>query len=215
MSKFEASRSELITAESGTYYVVLLSPQQVDGKSVGVAVIEPFTWAWVGLMICQGIIQAIGGAIFRAVIGSDGATKQDLKDLLNRFIEVVAAVVRQQLQLDEKRKIEASAGSLQTLFNMYLNNKDRSFLTPLVFKADDLVQQAESLSLLTVSTFAIVGSLELAILQEMFLVRRTAGNKRNIIDKANELIEAAKKYRPALEQYNKSRFGEAYQFVGL
>jgi hypothetical protein len=211
MAKIEALfTSELMTTESGTYHVVLVAPQQVDGKGVGVAVIEPFTWAWVGLMICEGILQAIGGKIFSAVFGSEGATKQDLKDLLDKFIEVVAAVVRQQIQLDDKRKIEASAASLQSLFKMYLNNKDHSFLTPLVFKADDLVQQAESLSLLAVGSFAVVGSLELAILQEIFLMKKSAGNKRNITEKANELIEAAKKYRPALQQYNNSRFGELY-----
>ena len=124
---------ERITTEGGSYHVIVVEPQSAD-STVPTILLTPITWAWVAWQICAGILQAIGGAIFSAVFGKDGVTKQDLRDLLEQFVAVIEAVIRQQIQLDKKREIEASAGSLQSLFNMYLNNKDTTYLTPLIFK---------------------------------------------------------------------------------
>jgi len=175
---------EHITTEGGNYHVIVLEPQSAE-STVPIIFVAPITWAWVALQICAGILQAIGGAIFSAVFGKAGVTKQDLRDLLEQFVAVIEAVIRQQIQLDKKEEIEASAASLQSLFNMYLNNKDTTYLTPLIFKADDLVYQSARLRLLAVGCFAVVASLELAIIQEESLAKKTDGHKKNIVVKAN------------------------------
>ena len=76
-----------------------------------------------------------------------------------------------------------------------------------IFKADDLVYQSASLRLLAVGCFAVVASIELAIIQEQYLVKKTDGHKKNLAMKASEFIAEGAKVRPAVEEYNKSRFG--------
>ena len=201
------------STDNSDYHVLLLEHSGKEANPQVAILVEPFTWAWVGIKICEGIIADIGGKIFDQMIGAQGLTKQDLKDILTQFISVIAMAVKQQLELNDKRQIEASAASLQSLFDLYLTNKDTSYLTPLVFKADELAHQATSFQLLTVPCFGIVGSIELAVLQEVYLVKKTAENKKTISVKAKALVNDSQTYHSALVDYNNSRFG-AIQLTG-
>jgi len=206
--------SEIFAAENTNFRVVIVDDLQfvatADGQSrpILTILVEPSTWAWIGIKICEGILAAVGARIFAEVFGDGGISKQDLKDILNNFIYTIGTVLRKQLELDDKRKIESSAASIQTLYEMYLNSRDREFLMPLLFKVDELTHQSASLPLLTVPCFGIVGSIELSILQEMYLINKTKGNRINVEAKAGELIKQAEKIRPELEMYNKSRFSD-------
>jgi hypothetical protein len=210
IGKFQIN-STAITVDNVLYHVVV-----VDGNGSGavakptpVIVIEPITWGWLALKLCEGVISYIGGKLFAQFIGDTSLTKRDLKDLLTEFISVIAALLRTQLELNDKRQIEASSASLQSLFELYLTNRDTSYLTPLVFKADDLYHQAASLPLIMTPCFGIVGTLELAILQEAYLVKKTRDNKRAISVKAQGLVKESGVFRPALEAYNTARFSPA------
>jgi len=113
-----------------------------------------------------------------SVMISETWYKTDLKDMLTEFTKVISALLKMQLQMDDKRKIEASAGSLQDIFEMYLITKNPELLTHLLFTANDLVHQSFSLLLLTVPTFGIVGSIELSILQEIYISGKKNGQKQ-------------------------------------
>lgn len=199
----EKVSSQILELDCKEYKVIILEEPEFQDRLI---VIDPYTWSWLALKLCEGVISYVGGSIFSRLIGQNSLTKQDLNDLLDRFVSLIAATIRVQLDANEKAKLGASAASLQSLFYIYLNNKDSSFIVPLLFKADEILHQSERLGLLTVPSFAVAGSIELAILQELYLVKRNDGDKKNIRDKALTLIDKANRLRPALENYNNSRF---------
>ena len=199
--------SQTIRRGAETYHVLVVDHDGISASDkIDWGLIVPFTWPWFGLKICEGIIESIGGKIFSEVFGDAGLSKQDLTDALNEFIAAIAAVVHQQLELNDKRELDASAASLESLFELYLTNKDAHYLVPLVFKADELVHQALSLPLLMVPSFGIVGSLELVILQEVYLVSKRPQDKKAISVKAQALIGDSDAFKTALEAYNNGRF---------
>jgi len=73
----------------------------------------------------------------------------------------------------------------------------------------EVENDAHSLGLLTIGPFAIIGSIELAILQEIYKSRKTDGAKNNIRECAENLIKASADFRPKLIEYNDSRFSAA------
>jgi len=178
--------------------------------------IEPFTWGWIALKICEGILAAIGAKIFANIFG-DKAEKIDLQQLILQFASIVQQLIRQELAVEAKRNAEASLSSLRSLFLMYLNNKDKMFLTQLIFKSNELSEQFASLGLPVVAGFGVCGTLELVVIQERYLVSHSVGEKINLSVRAGELIERGKSFTSRLELFNQSRFSALYflEWIGF
>ena len=192
-----------ITIGDQSFQLLIPDPTRTEAGSI---LVEPVTWAWVGLKIAEGVLGAIGAKIFNDMFGPQSATKQDLVAALRAFVDVVALVIRQEIQREEMAKLEASAGSLQSLFRMYLNNNDVDYLLPLVFKANELVYQSARFKFRTIAIFAVVGGLELVILKEVFRRSNKPGDRKNIGQRADDLIASARELRPSLIEFNASRF---------
>lgn len=169
---------------------------------------EIFTWAWVAIKICEGILAAIGAKVFDAVFGSffEESGKVDFTSFLAAILTGVETIVHSQIEAEKKRELEASLSALKTLFNMYLNNRDKDYLVPLQFKATEISVQTASLGVQTIGAFGVCGSLELSIIQERYLRSRKSGEKLNISERADELINSAATFFPRLKLLNETRF---------
>jgi hypothetical protein len=132
-------------------------------------------------------------------------------------LKAIAAVVRQELERNDLEQIQASAASLQSLLIMYYNG-NHALLNPLIMKADDLAHQAAPFTYRSVGVFAVVGSMELTLLQEFYNHAKTAGNKKSIGIRAANLLAIGEKIPSELDTFNKSRFspvvGHAREFGG-
>jgi hypothetical protein len=190
-----------------------------DNGSQHTLVIEPFTWAWVGLMICEGILQAIGALIFSQLFGQDSLTKTDLASALREFLSAVATVLRQVIQQEEIEKLDAAAQGLMSSFNTYVTTKDTRWLVPIMQQADTLIAQYARFPYQTIGAFATVGSLELAALQEGAKTASTQevrdGYLKRVSSRATELLNQADHILPALTAYNLSRFSAVTSHGGF
>lgn len=173
------------------------------GQSQRLIVVEYLTWGAVAAEIGKGVLQELGAKVFGDVFGSD-EMKIDLRQLVLEFASVVQRVVRAELERARTQSLEASLTSLQNLYAMYINNGDTAFLKDLVFKADELAEQMHALGMPTVAGFAIVGGVELSILQERY--RKRMEDKRNIRATAARLVTKADSFEPDLRARNEALF---------
>jgi hypothetical protein len=187
-----------------TFKVLVLEPSAAE---VAPLVIEPFTWAWLGLKIAEGALSGIGAKLLGDLLDWDKAvSKADLQAMLNDFLHAIAAVVRREIGQNEIEKLLYSAKHVQNMIAMYLHNHNQNLLLPLLFEADEITEQTARFSFRSVSSFAVVGSIELLILQEIYNRSKHKGDKSNIGMRANGLLDYGTKIQPAVDEFNKSRF---------
>lgn len=181
----------------------LVSLASTDDSGSRQLMVTPYTWGWVGLQIAEGVLGGAGASVWDSVVGGG---KPDLAKLLAQLLERIAAIVQQAIAEDAKRRAEAELASLQTLFGMYRNNKDAALLQPLLIKASDITFETLSLGLPTIGSFAIVGGLGLAVLQEIFLRSQAEGDRKNIADFAILLWGKQFEFMKLLGDFNNGRF---------
>ncbi|WP_432262986.1 hypothetical protein [Cupriavidus sp. TMH.W2] len=194
-----------IPAESGetNYLVSFRSPE--GGAPIREFVIETLTWGWAALMIAQGILQGVGATIWNKVFGD---STRDFTAFQVQLLERIAALIQAAITQEAKRRVEADLQSLENLFGIYENNRDRLLLQPLLIKASDIVFETASIGLPTVGSYAIVGGLELAVLQEIHTHTHADGDKKNVAQVAIKLWSKVPDFMVMLSNYNSSRFSE-------
>ena len=165
-------------------------------------------WSRIAVWICQGIFQALGSKAYNSLL-PDGSTlsKQDLVELLSQFILKVQAIVHKELLENDKLQIEGQAAHVHNMAMMYQNleHKKLNQLLPIIDQADALTEYASRI-LLTVGPFAVIGSLELAMLQEKYLLSRDEGDSKSLRQKANHLYQLTANFKSMLASYNEARF---------
>lgn len=199
-------RIQELQGDSGQRFFLTTFCPPEGGPPVREFVVEPFTWGWVALMIAEGILQGIGTQVWNTVFGD---RTRDFTVFQLQLLERIAAIVNAAITQDAKRQIEADLMSLQSQFGMNLNDKDEAELKPLRRMADNIVFRAYTVRLPTVASFAIVGGLELAILQEIHKKSQAEGDKKNVADIAIGLWKMHADFLIALDYYNRSRFSNA------
>jgi hypothetical protein len=177
-------------------------------------VIEPLTWGWLGLKLVEGVISGAGARLLNELIGGEGPiTKQDLQALLNDYLHAISAVVKQQIEQNEIEKMQASAASAQNRLGYYKNNHDVTELPRIRDSLDEITEQAVRFTFKTVGVFAVTGSMELLVFQEIYLRNnKNRGDKKNIADCAARLLQYGARIQPALAEFNNSRFGDIHSF---
>jgi hypothetical protein len=208
----EIAHSTLMV-DGHTHHVIVMP---ADTERFTTALLEPFTWAWIAVKICEGILEAIGAKIFVSLFGSDSVTKTDLNDALKEFLSAVSQVVRQVLQEEEIEKLVSAAQGLQASFLTYITTSDPGWLIPIIQQADNLMAQCGRFPYQTIGAFATVGSLELAALQEGAKNASSEGlrngYKLRLGSRASELVKIGDKILPALTSFNESRFSPVIHY---
>ncbi|QSN60468.1 hypothetical protein [Caballeronia sp. M1242] len=195
-----------ILGDSGQRFLLTTFRPPEGGPPIREFVVEPFTWGWVAIMISEGILQGIGTQVWNTVFGDH---TRDFTAFQLQLLERIAGIVNAAVTQDAKRQIEADLMSLQSQFRMYLNDKDEAELKPLRRMADNIVFRAYTVRLPTVASFAIVGGLELAILQEIHTKSKAEGDRKNVAEIAAGLWRMHGDFLVTLDQYNRSRFSDA------
>jgi hypothetical protein len=167
--------------------------QQTPRSNANDKLNELLTWGGISNALAEGVIGAVGAKIFNVVLDSIFANKGvDFAALLESFIQQVRDIVHKELLADDKRKLEATAQGLQRLFHDYANTPEDDLLNQLHHDCVLGVSEAQSLELLGVPSYAIIGSLSLAIYQEKFKKHKQRGYRDNIRDGARFLIAGVK-----------------------
>ena len=196
-----------ITAKNAPFRILMIDDHKYLHPTI---LIEPFTWSWLALKIAEGLLSAVGAKLFPSLFGSDSISKKDLESLLEEFIAAINDIVKTQIQQNEIEMFNAYASSLQSSFHTYVETKDRNLLVPMLLKSDDLISQYHRFPYQTVGAFAIVGGLELLILQENSLVAKERsqkdGYKKRLKSRAGELVQLGNDIKQALVSFNRSRF---------
>jgi hypothetical protein len=98
----------------------------------------------------------------------------------------------QEIERNELEKLQASAKALQ-LAAMSYNNGKREFLTEVLGRTNDIVTWSAHFTYRGVSVFAVVGSIQLSILQEYLNDCHNRDERKNarkdIVDHATYLID--------------------------
>ncbi|WP_269629815.1 hypothetical protein [Pelomonas sp. BJYL3] len=168
-------------------------------------VVEPFTWAWVGINICEGIIAGIAGKLIVGALFDD-----PLESTLKRYLEAFAAIVRAAIAENELRRLAALAESTQRMWIQYQNSPDPLMLTLLQVSSSDLTSEAKSLGLRGVPAYGICGSIHLAVLQQRYLASNAEGDKKNLKAAAKEFSSYCPSFAQMVAAWNASRWEPPY-----
>ena len=170
-------------------------------------------WEEIAEAIVAGIIEEIGLQIFSNLFG-DG--KADFRATLRDALQAIADVLRKQLDEEFIRDYEADLTGLAELFEEYQNNKaSAALLEHLREPVVRLTNKIASLDIQTVSAFCIIGGLNLAIHQEIYIKSRLDGDKKNIVLVAEHLVRSKPLLQEKLKQFNIARFSPIFMSTGL
>src|SRR5215831_7637475 len=120
--------------------------------------VVPVQWAAIAALIAKKIIEKLIDKLIDQMFADDAI---DLHDLLAKFVELIAQVIQQKLDDRDMDIMAHQARSLQSWFRLYKYGHPPDILDKILKDAHDLTFQAERFAFRTVSTFAIVGGLEL------------------------------------------------------
>ncbi len=73
--------------------VLLVSPR-TETQPVAIQVVEPFTWAWVGIMLAEGVLAYVGGKIFEAAFFPNSKNEDLIRFISAKIDEAVAKLQR-------------------------------------------------------------------------------------------------------------------------
>lgn len=83
---------------------------------VAIKVVEPFTWAWLGIKLAEGVVSYIGGKLFQEAFFPD-VSNNDVIDALSRKID--EAVQRLQKYIDAKLEQKLVDTAQRKVFTLY------------------------------------------------------------------------------------------------
>ncbi len=206
------ARAALVTAEIMNLGAVskelgefqILRIVRSDG-SVSVKVLEPFTWMWVAIKLCEGVLQAIGARIFASIF-ENGDKSLDI--LLEEAIKAIRAIIRAAIAENEARKIGDEVAHLNWAYRDYLTVPTPSKLETLKFATGSTMEGATSLGMLTAGHLTVIGSLELALYQEAFKVSNKPGDKELIVKLTENLLPRIPRLVQKFVDYETSRFSD-------
>jgi hypothetical protein len=186
-------------SKNGFYIIV----RDSKDHPISAMVVDPWTWGWVGLQIANGLLSGAGSKVFADLF----ATKQDLQQLLADAVRQLEIFIKRLLDERDKRVIDADTGWLQSQYRTYVTGGNKGLLLPLQMAAGRVAAQALALGIPTVPSFAVVGGLELTIMQEIHKQSGHNGDRQAMVERAQELCKQATTTFPArLREYNDSRF---------
>jgi hypothetical protein len=177
----------------------------IEGPKTRVRILA-IEWAAIAVGIVVAVIEHV---VEKEIDKMFGENSPDLSALLQDFVHAIAAVVRQQFDEHDLRLMAEDAASTQSWFRMYRNAPNQEYLSKVLTSAHDLTFHAASFTYRAVSTYAIAGGLELAALHEK--AKHDHREKKNLVMRANELVQASSGFKSTLEKYNRSRFSELQQ----
>lgn len=172
--------------------------------------VEPITAAVIAIAICKGVMEGLGTRIFNSAFPQSG---RSFEELMADFIKTINAMLRQAIQQEFIRHYQAQVAALQQLFLEYTNNtQNKDLLENLRQKSVELTAQLESLEIKTIDPFVVMGSLSLAVHQEIFNSTNNDGDRKNIAVVAMQLLARKKPLQDKLQEFNISRFSGIIAF---
>ncbi|HEY6044978.1 MAG TPA: hypothetical protein VIU65_00160 [Pyrinomonadaceae bacterium] len=151
--------------------------------------IPKFTWGWIGLGIAEGVLSALGGAIFGALANAIFGSGKSMEQLLKEQLAEIARIVEEKLQENDLRNYQAKVGGFVTLFREYNNNPTMSRLNYLTNESAPLLSEIESLGFKGYRTYMTTAGLRLSVLQQQIKKSNTAGNRANFADQRDVSME--------------------------
>lgn len=194
----------LLTAPTA---VSFLEPKKLSAAEQNKDLEKLFTWGGISAALATGVIGAVGAKIFTAVFADQ---KEDLGAILSRLLEQFQQIVHAELLQNDRRRLEAVAHGLQVLFHDYLNTPEESLLNGLHTQCALSVSEAQSLGLLGVPSYAILGGLSLSVYQEKYLRNPTEGYRKNLSEAAERLCYGVEAFSQALSNATRARYSDIF-----
>lgn len=171
--------------------------------------VEPFSWSWAAIKICEGVLVNLGAKIFEEIFF--GRQALDFKRIIYDAINVFCDLLHETLEASDRRKLEVQISAIEQLFRFYLNSPNSYQLDQLQFEIIKAIEEADSLGLKALGSFGISGSLGLAVLKEKFNISSSSGDQKNVVLLADSLLQRVPLMRERLEQWNNNRFSDVFR----
>ncbi len=158
---------------------------------VAIQVIEPYTWAWIGEQLANGVVSWIGAQIFSSLVGNMfGGGGGSVGDQLRKMIEQLLVDIRRLLEEFYTRQrlddLKNSTDSLELRYKDYVTVPDDERLLYLAYEQFTLaVTAAKNLDVLGFPSLVTIVSLGSSIYQEL-----AARNKREAINLVDHLYKS-------------------------
>lgn len=191
------------------YYLVSL---ESDFQERSFRIVEPFTWGWVGVKLCEGVISAIGAEVFKNALGLG---KIDFATFQIDLIAAIERALRLAIEEENKRRLEVSVTTIRNVLVLYLNDPRAEWLSDMIVAAQSAINEAKSLGIVAAPCYAVTGSTLLVLLDlATASSANPVGAKRNIVLTAESLVRDVDIFRDQLHVLNRRRFrGPVYEEV--
>lgn len=133
---------------------------------INVETIEPYTAAWVALMLAEGALKWLGGKIMDKLFGSSSDAKIDLALLVKSILVGVSRIVKEEIKAEALRKAQSDLSALQMRFRHYNNAPSADRLYSATETAEILTSNFQRFELLGHHSFLIAVGIHIAVLQE-------------------------------------------------
>jgi hypothetical protein len=150
----------------------------IDGLSI-----PKYTWGWMGLAVAQGVLSALGSAVFGALVDVIFGSGKSLEQLLKEQLAEFTRIVEEKLQENDLRNYEAILSAYVQLYQEYTNDPARAgSLDFLINNSAVVLNQIQTLGFKGYRTYMTAAGLRLTVLQERIkLSPEKAGPGRNFI----------------------------------
>lgn len=156
-------------------------------SQLDVYVAEPFTWAWLGIKLAEGVVSYIGGKIFSEAFFPE-YSNADVVNALSRKIEEAVRLLQQYIDTRLEQQIidtsQRKLYSIYTLLREYTNapRGDAGRLSTVNAEATILWDLLYSRGDAAFIPACLAASVKVAALTTRYKETRDAGDRRNVIE---------------------------------
>jgi len=184
-----------------------------DKPGQRIMLIEPFTWAWVGLKLVEGALAWVGGKILEELSGQLRDNDKSLEAILSDSARITATTIREVLREESIRRAAVALEGLTGRLNQYLRSPDTNvnLLDQATGIAIDLVAEWKSFGLLGHHSFLCAANTQILVIQER-VKRYGNSEKESLKEYLNTAMIHARKMDDAWVDWHRGRAGPVERF---
>ena len=151
-------------------------------------------WAVIGIEMGKGALAYLGGKIFQSIFFPDSGqnVKIDFSELITELVQKFEKLLKEYMNTNELRKLNAELESIQQNMIHYMNNQNQEDrLTDSTNRITNIAAQLKSLNKLGFQSYSIAINMQILIIQERIKKYGEVEkpNLKEVIIRATEHIE--------------------------
>jgi len=208
MTSSSAGLAEGIAESLGQSLLLIAHDPAPSGEGeVEVQVIEPFTWAWLGLKLVEGVVAWVGGKVFQQAFFPDVSNSQVVEALsrkIDEAVQILQQYIDARIDAETVDVAQRRLFSVYTLLREYANapTGDPGRLSNVNATATELWNILYSRGQAAFIPACLAASLKVAALWTRYSESKHPGDRINVIEFLDLAIGSISKWKELIYNHN-------------